>query len=205
MNALASLYAEERERLGRLNASSQTGDYANPVFGQGPKNAPLMLIGEAPGREEAEAGCPFVGKAGRQLDEMLSLAGIDRSKVFITNAVKFRPTRVKPRSVSNRTPERREIQASLALLRAEITLVFPRFIATLGNTPLFAVYALAAMKPPVIGTAHGKPCGIGIDGAAYTLFPLYHPASGIYNRELIGTMKEDLIRLGALVKEANRT
>jgi DNA polymerase len=205
MSALDALYAAERERLAALENPSRAGDYAHPVFGQGPENPALMLIGEAPGREEAQTGTPFVGKAGRQLDEMLELAGIDRRNVFVTNAVKFRPVNIKLRGISNRTPQRSEVLASLPLLRAEIALVSPRFIATLGNTPLYATSALGGSKPPVVGDVHGQAQTVAIDAARYALFPLYHPASGIYNRELIPIMKEDLVRLGALVREANKT
>ena len=205
MSPLDALYAAERERIGLSVARVMQGDYENPVFGQGPKAPDLMLIGEAPGREEAETGHPFVGKAGKQLDALLALAGIDRTAVFVTNAVKFRPVSAKPDSVSNRTPQRTEVLASLPLLRAEIGIVRPRFIATLGNTPLFALSVLCGVSPPIIGNAHGQLHDIEIDAARYALFPLYHPASGIYNRELIPIMKEDLVRLGALVSEVNRT
>ena len=89
-DALRLLYDAERARLSGLSTQNN-GDYLNPVFGEGPLTPHLMLIGEAPGREEAAAGHPFVGKAGRQLNELLELAGIARGDVFVTNAVKFRP------------------------------------------------------------------------------------------------------------------
>ncbi len=203
MSALASLYQAERERIAALRGTKNAGDYASPVFGEGPDKPMLMLIGEAPGREEAESGRPFVGKAGKQLDEMLSLAGIARERVFVTNAVKFRPMKLKARSVSNRTPLRGEVEVALPLLNAEIALVAPRFIATLGNTPLGAVMKLCGMKPPAVGEAHGRAMLIEIGGEGYTLFPLYHPASGIYDRSLVPIMKDDLARLGALIREAN--
>jgi DNA polymerase len=182
MNALEALYAAERERIAALAGESLTGDYANPVFGEGEPNSPVMLIGEAPGREEAQLGHPFVGKAGKQLDALLVYAGIARSSVFVTNAVKFRPTWVKPKSVSNRTPSRAEALAALPVLRSEIALVAPRLIATLGNTPLASVARLCGARLPSIGEAHGRPAFICIEGIRYTLFPLYHPASGIYDR-----------------------
>ena len=89
---LEELYSAERGRLSAL-IEKNDGDYASPVFGEGPYSPKLMLIGEAPGREEAEAGRPFVGKAGRQLNELLNKASINRQDVFVTNAVKFRPVR----------------------------------------------------------------------------------------------------------------
>ena len=85
-DALRLLYDAERARLSGLSTQNN-GDYLNLVFGEGPLTPHLMLIGEAPGREEAAAGHPFVGKAGRQLNELLELAGIARGDVFVTNAV----------------------------------------------------------------------------------------------------------------------
>ena len=96
---LVELY--EKERLRIAETADGRGDYSHPVFGEGPVNPLVMLIGEAPGGDEAKQGRPFVGKAGKQLDALLSGAGIDRSRVYITNTVKFRPVNVKPKSVSN--------------------------------------------------------------------------------------------------------
>jgi DNA polymerase len=162
-----------------------------------------MLVGEAPGREEAECGRPFVGKAGKQLDALLALAGIERGDVFVTNAVKFRPTRVKPKSVSNRTPKRSETLEALPLLEAEISLVAPRLIATLGNTPLDSVSKLCGRNLLPVGGAHGKLEPVEIAGKRYVLFPLYHPASGIYDRGLVEVMERDALMLGALLREVN--
>lgn len=203
MSACDALYEVERARLLTLACGAHSGDYDHPVFGEGPASPTLMLIGEAPGREESLSGHPFVGKAGHQLDEMLMLAGIERNAVFVTNAVKFRPTKVKTKSVSNRTPSRHEVLASLPLLEAEVAMIAPAFIATLGNTPLTAIFQLAQTRPPVVGEAHGRLLPIKISGREYALFPLYHPASGIYNRALVTIMKEDLARLGALIKETS--
>ena len=132
---------------------------------------------------------------------MLALAGIARETVFVTNAVKFRPVKMRAGRVSNRTPLPRETDASLALLDAEIALISPRFIATLGNTPLYAVMKLCGAQRTSVGSIHGRPLDIEIEGNGYTLFPLYHPASGIYDRGLIPLMKEDLVNLGALIRE----
>lgn len=201
MDALDMLYDTRRQEL-LLFSGGPAGDREHPVFGEGPMRPKLMLIGEAPGREEAQAGRPFVGKAGRQLNDMLSCARIRRDEVYVTNAVKYRPVNVKAKSVSNRTPTPAEIADGLPLLRAEITTIAPSVIATLGNTPLRAVYALTGReKSPVIGAVHGEASDVTIDGAHYTLFPLYHPASGIYRRELIDIMRNDLIKLWQLFGE----
>lgn len=161
-----------------------------------------MLVGEAPGGDEARAGRPFIGKAGRQLDALLALAGIGRDEVFITNAVKFRPTNEKGARVSNRTPTRAEWRAGLPLLRSEIAAVRPQIIATLGNTPTCALMCLAKRDTCAgMGEQHGQAYRVEIDGRSYTLFPLYHPASVIYNPALSDVLREDLCRLGALLRE----
>ena len=205
MTALEKLYERERERL--LNeppTGRHTGETARPVFGVGPVNAELMLIGEAPGANETEQGRPFVGKAGAQLEELLALAGIPRERVFVTNAVKYRPTSVKPKSVSNRTPARAEIDSSIPLVRAEIAIVMPRIIATLGNTPLYSVLSAAGRKTATVGELHGRGMDICIDNVNCVLFPLYHPASGIYRRELVEVMRMDILKLKEAAQAVRR-
>lgn len=198
--ALRALYEAERERIAALDGAG-AGDLKKPVFGEGPMDARLMLIGEAPGGEEAKSGHPFVGAAGKTLSRLLEAAQIAREEVFITNAVKYRPVRVKERSVSNRTPKPEEVRASLPLLRRELQLVCPSVVATLGNTPLRAVLSLAGRKAETIGAVHGMRVALAIEGLSFVLFPLYHPASTIYNRALTETLAEDLARLNALLKE----
>ncbi len=199
-DTLSMLYAAERLRLGGLSAQND-GAYSNPVFGEGPLMPRLMLIGEAPGREEAAAGHPFVGKAGRQLNDLLALADIDRGGVFVTNAVKFRPTKHGARGAVNRTPTAKELAAGEELLRSEIITVRPNIIATLGNSPLASAARLCGIAAPRIGDAHGRAINARIGDHAFALFPLYHPASGIYNRALVETMRQDMIRLGQYIKE----
>ena len=200
MSELERLYAAERLRLTREPPAGNkyTGEYSRPVFGCGREDAELMFIGEAPGAAETEAGIPFVGKAGRQLDELLSLAGIPREEIFVTNAVKYRPTRIGSRSVSNRTPSRGEILYGMPLLVREIAAVRPRFIMTLGNTPLFSAAEAAGLHKLTIGELHGRAVSASVEDCDFTLFPLYHPASGIYNRELIAVMREDILALGRI-------
>lgn len=195
---LEELYAAERQRIAALG--DDRGDYMNPVFGEGPDTPVVLFIGEAPGGEEAAQGRPFVGKAGKQLNELLSGAGIDRSRVYVTNAVKFRPVNRKPRSVSNRTPSGAELKAGLPLLKAELELLKPSVIVTLGNTPLKAVSAIAGLDKLTVGEAHGKPVDIRLNGCNCTLIPQYHPASVIYNRALLEVLSEDILALGRYIK-----
>lgn len=196
---LSALYEAEKQRIAGM--CDDRGDYLNPVFGEGPEAPLVMLIGEAPGKEEAKSSRPFVGKAGKQLDTLLEKAGIDRGKVYVTNSVKYRPINKKERSVSNRTPSTAEVKAGLPLLREEIFLLEPLVIVTLGNTPLKALGMLCERKLPTIGELHGKPTEISIEGRTVTLIPQYHPASVIYNRALENVMEEDLISLGAYIRK----
>ena len=110
------------------------------VHGEGSIGARVMLIGEAPGQQETLMGRPFVGKAGKNLDEFLELAGIERDELFVSNTVKFRPTRISAagRTV-NRPPTQEEIRIFLPWLRREIEMVHPECVVTLGNVPLRAL------------------------------------------------------------------
>lgn len=199
--ALAALYEAERARLLALESDPEraTGLYQSPVMGEGSASPALMLIGEAPGAEEAKLGRPFVGKAGRQLDELLALSKIGREGIYITNAVKYRPVTHTKTGMKNRTPGRAEVKQCLPVLREEIALLKPMVIATLGNTPLYALRLLCALEAGTVGDMHGKAYALEADGHAFYLFPLYHPASVIYNRQLLPVLKADLIALGQAV------
>ena len=157
------------------------------VFGEGPKNPRLMLIGEAPGEQETLQGRPFVGKAGKNLDHFLELAQLERSEIYISNAVKFRPTKEgKTGRISNRPPTKDEIALFRPWLIREIQEVSPQIIATLGNVPLGSVTG----KRITIGEVHGRIIPAGETGLQ--LFALYHPASLIYNRSLESVYEQDV-------------
>lgn len=197
---LSALYAAETERLKAVALSGRNdGEYLRPVFGCGNADSSIVFIGEAPGANETEQGTPFVGKAGRQLDELLELADIPRKEIFITNVVKYRPVVRSERSVRNRTPSAGEVTASLPLLRAEMERIRPRLIITLGNTPLTAVRTLAGEVPATVGNVHGRPLPVSLGGIRTVLYPMYHPASGIYNRVLIEVMREDAKKIRDIV------
>lgn len=157
------------------------------VFGEGPMSPRLMLIGEAPGEQETLQGRPFVGKAGKNLDRFLELAQLKREEIYISNAVKIRPTKVgKSGRVSNRPPTSEEIALFRPWLIEEIAKVRPAMIATLGNVPLRAVTA----SKETIGQVHGRIIPAGETGLP--LFALYHPASLIYNRSLESVYEADV-------------
>ena len=154
------------------------GNARSLVFGEGSFHSRLMMIGEAPGEQETLKGRPFVGKAGKNLDEF-----------YITNTVKFRPTkRSDAGRLVNRPPTKEEIALFLPWLKREIALVAPDCIATLGNVPLKAL----AGDRVVIGDVHGQ----FLECEGRVLYPLYHPASLIYNPSLRGVYAEDVKRLG---------
>lgn len=171
------------------------------VLGEGnTDHPPVMLIGEAPGEQESLQGRPFVGKAGKNLDGFLEVVGLKREELYISNVVKVRPTKVSEKGrVSNRPPNREELALFTPYLMEEILLVQPQMIVTLGNVPL---RALAGPKA-VIGSMHGQPADVTVthekQQADFRLFPLYHPASIIYNRSLQAVYQEDLMKLRALL------
>jgi uracil-DNA glycosylase len=160
------------------------------VYGRGNTASPaLMLIGEAPGAREVLEGQPFVGQAGKNLDEFLQLTGLVQECVYIANVVKIRPT--KPGTglrLCNRPPSGKEIDAFLPWLMREIALISPHALVTLGNVPLGALMG----KGAVIGAMHGK-WHCTPDGRP--LFALYHPASVIYRRELRDVYARDVLAL----------
>ena len=157
------------------------------VFGEGPQRPRLMLIGEAPGEQETLQGRPFVGKAGQNLDHFLALAGLCREEIYISNAVKLRPTKTgKTGRLSKRPPTKDEIALFRPWLLREIAEVAPQMIATLGNVPLRAVTG----RSLTIGEVHGQVIDAGETGLP--LFALYHPASLIYNRALSDVYEQDV-------------
>ncbi len=169
---------------------------ADIVFGEGDPQASIMLIGEAPGAEETRLSRPFVGKAGKNLDEFLSVLSLSREEIYITNVVKFRPFKVSAKgTLSNRPPRPGEIECMLPLLMREIEAVAPDIVVTLGNVPLKCIHG----KKAVIGGCHACPSKAQALTHVFTLFPLYHPASIIYNRSLSEVYAADLQKLKACI------
>lgn len=165
------------------------------VFGEGPEQPVLMLLGEAPGEQETLLGRPFVGKAGKNLDHFLELAQLRREEIYISNTVKYRPTKTgKTGRLSNRPPTREEIALFRPWLLREIAEVRPRLVATLGNVPLQAV----TNSRVTIGEVHGRQIAAGETGLS--LVALYHPASLIYNRKLEPVYEADVRRLAEIVR-----
>lgn len=186
MTNLEKVYAD-------LLAFSRTlwpGEDKPLVLGEGNARSPrLMLIGEAPGETEVIKHRPFVGKAGKNLDEFLRLAQLKREEIFVSNVVKIRPTETGPTGRSrNRAPNKEEISLFTPWLLKEIGAVRPKALVTLGNVPLKAL----TNAGNTIGDCHGQ----WLQGPdAIPLFALYHPASVIYRRALAPVYEEDVLKL----------
>jgi uracil-DNA glycosylase len=157
----------------------------NAVPGEGQISAKIMFIGEAPGRSEDEKGEPFVGAAGRILDNLLKKAGIERSQVFITNIVKCRPP-------NNRVPEEDELIACRPYLDRQIALIKPKVICILGRTAYSSILGGSS-----ITASRGKI----IERSGQKYFSTFHPAAVIYNKSLRSTLEADLKRLAAEINK----
>lgn len=157
------------------------------VFGEGSANAQVMLIGEAPGQSEAQAGRPFVGAAGRVLNNLLEAIGLSRSDVYITNVVKDRPPQ-------NRDPNAEEVALYSPFLQQQIEIIQPRVIVTLGRFAMdfILAYFHLPQQGGKIGALHGKLLEAKTDYGKVFVLPLYHPAAGFYNDEVKAALLEDI-------------
>ncbi len=161
------------------------------VTGDGTGKEPVILIGEAPGKDEVSEGRPFVGAAGKILDDLLFRSGIKRDGLYITNTVKYRLARAGKRegTYANRPVKRPEIEICSEWLRAELLYIRPKLVLTLGNTALQGILRCVETDIAVsesIGDIHGRKIEVSVKGESlkFLLIPLYHPASLIYNRQL---------------------
>jgi len=159
----------------------------NLVMGDGDVDAEIVLIGEAPGKNEDEQGLPFVGAAGKFLDKLLAAADIKRSDVYITNIVKYRPP-------NNRDPEDDEKKAFWPYLVRQLDVIRPKVVVTLGRHSM--EYFLPNQK---ISLVHGQPKRIPFGERKIVIVPLYHPAAAIYNNSLKATLIEDFIKLPKII------
>ncbi len=170
------------------------------VLGEGDTVSPrLCLIGEAPGGQEEREGRPFVGKAGQNLSAFLETLSLRRDEIYITNAVKVRPSKVSAKgTISNRPPNREEKKLFFPLLWEELRRLDPPLTVTLGNTALQALLGPEAS----IGACHGRELTYILPGesALRRLFPLYHPAAVIYDRTLNAVYEADLHALRAFLQ-----
>ncbi len=164
----------------------------NAVVGSGSLDTGIVLVGEAPGRTEDERGLPFVGRAGKMLDEALGKDGLSRDDLFIMNLVKCRPP-------NNRRPKRSEIGSCEPHLVEQLEIIEPRVIAPMGNSPLGYFFHRYGLGRAVIGDVHGEAFLVDERWGRVTVFPLYHPAAAIYNRGLTEVLEDDMKRLAGLM------
>jgi len=157
------------------------------VFGDGSPDADIVFIGEAPGKNEDLQGIPFVGAAGKFLNEMLASINLKRADVYITNIVKYRPP-------ENRDPLPDEKAAFLPFLRAQLEVIKPKLVATLGR------HSMDALLPGLqISQVHGQPKRY--QGQVY--LPLFHPAAALYNGGLRQTLVDDFAKIPRILAQIN--
>lgn len=164
------------------------------VFGTGSPDADVVFIGEAPGKNEDEQGEPFVGAAGKFLNEMLASVGLNRDDIYITNIVKYRPP-------NNRDPLPSEKTEFWPYLLKQLSIIQPKIIATLGR------HSGQAFLPSLrISADHGKPKRIKVmrDGKeeAIIVLPLYHPAAALYDGSLRATLLDDFQAVPQLLQKS---
>jgi DNA polymerase len=160
----------------------------NLVMGDGNLNAEIVFIGEAPGKNEDEQGLPFVGAAGKFLNEMLAQAGMERSDVYITNIVKYRPP-------NNRDPLPEEKKAFWPYLVRQLDVIAPKVVVTLGRHSM--EYFLPNAK---ISQVHGEAKRIAFGDQKIVIVPLYHPAAALYNGSMRQTLIDDFLRVPTIIE-----
>ena len=188
--------AERREALKELfnrartctRCSELAATRRTVVFGAGNADADLMFVGEAPGASEDEQGLPFVGRAGRLLDQLLEEIALQRSSVWICNVLKCRPP-------GNRDPQPIEIENCQEYLLGQVELIEPTVICTLGN---FSTKLLRG-DPTGITRLHGRPEVLTLGSRAVRLYPIYHPAAALYTPRMLQTLREDFARIPELL------
>lgn len=159
------------------------------VFGDGNANADIVFIGEAPGKNEDLQGKPFVGAAGKFLNEMLETIGLKRDDIYITNIVKYRPP-------GNRDPLPQEKLAFLPFLQSQLEVIQPKVVVTLGR------HSMDSLLPGLqISKVHGQPKRY--KGQVY--LPLFHPAAALYNGSMRTVLMDDFLKIPKLLKLINES
>jgi len=158
------------------------------VIGDGNLDAEIVFIGEAPGKNEDEQGLPFVGAAGKFLNEMLAEAGMTRGDVYITNIVKYRPP-------NNRDPLPEEKKAFWPYLLKQLQIIQPKVVITLGRHSM--EYFLPDLK---ISQIHGQAKRIRFGENKLVVIALYHPAAALYNGSLRQTLIDDFVHVPKIIE-----
>ena len=159
------------------------------VIGDGNLNADIVFIGEAPGKKEDEQGIPFVGAAGKFLNEMLANAGMNREDVYITNIVKYRPP-------NNRDPSKQEKEDFTPYLLRQLEIIQPKVVIPLGR------HSMGFFLPDaIIGVEHGQTHTVQLGAQKLIVIPLYHPAAALYNGSLRQTLIDDFLTVANQIKQ----
>lgn len=160
------------------------------VFGDGDVQSEIVFIGEAPGKKEDKEGKPFIGAAGKFLNEMLEIIGKKREEIYITNIVKYRPP-------NNRDPEPKEKEDCNEWLISELKIIKPKLIVFLGRHSMLRFF-----PKEKIGAAHGKLIVLDIPELGKQAFlPLYHPAAALYNGSMRVTLIKDFKKIPKILKK----
>jgi len=159
------------------------------VLGDGNPDAEIVFIGEAPGKSEDEQGIPFVGAAGKFLNEMLETIGMARSDVYITNIVKYRPP-------NNRDPLPEEKAEFWPYLVKQLQIIEPKIIITLGRHSMENF--LPGMK---ISAIHGQPKRVQFGNKKVVILPLFHPAAALYNGSMRQTLLDDFAKIPEIIRQ----
>ena len=176
---------EIRAQVEQCHACSLCEGRTNVVFGEGDPHARVLIVGEAPGKNEDLQGKPFVGAAGKFLDELLEAAGLKREEVFIANVLKCRPP-------SNRNPQANEIETCAPFLRMQTQTIDPLVIVTMGN---FATQFILRT-----GTGITQLRGTVQQAGRFVVLPVFHPAAAIYDRLKRDVLLADFQQVGELVR-----
>ncbi len=184
MSALTELYKE----IASCQRCILSQARQRAVPGEGPEDAEIVFIGEAPGFHEDQQGRPFVGPAGQLLEQLLDSISLKREDVYICNVIKCRPPR-------NRDPLPEEIKTCKPYLDRQIELIAPRMIVTLGRFSMERFFPGAK-----ISHIHGQPRKVG--GILY--YPIYHPAAALHQPKWRQVIKEDVLKIPQLLAEADR-
>ncbi|MBI5065912.1 uracil-DNA glycosylase [Candidatus Woesearchaeota archaeon] len=170
----------------------------NLVFGKGNSCANIMIIGEAAGANEDLQGLPFVGAAGKQLDNFLHMINLCIDDVYIANILKYRPP-------DNRNPNDEEIRTHTPFLIEQIKIIKPKIILTLGNFSTKFVlggFSVEGMKKiEGITSLHGKPVEKELDGTKFLVIPMYHPAATLYKRSLTQELEKDFLMVKQILEK----
>lgn len=158
----------------------------NTVFGMGNPNADVLIVGEAPGKNEDLQGMPFVGAAGQYLSELLAIAGLTREEVFIANVLKCRPP-------GNRDPRPEEIQTCTPFLREQTRTIDPEVLVTLGK---FSTQFVLKTQMGIT-RLHGRVQRAG----KFLVFPIFHPAAALYDGAKREALENDFVTLGELLHQ----